>query len=122
MDELGKIFESVADYFGLLAEPTRLRILHCLCKGELSVNEVVEAAGLTQANTSRHLNMLYRANIVGRRREGTQILYKIVDPNFSDLCRTVCITIASRSDGHAPSQESIRQIEQALASAAKVAK
>jgi len=71
MDELGKVFESVAEYFGLLAEPTRLRILHCLCNGELSVNEVVEAAGLTQANTSRHLNMLYRANIVDRRREGT---------------------------------------------------
>lgn len=114
MDELGKVFESVAEYFGLLAEPTRLRILHCLCNGELSVNEVVEAAGLTQANTSRHLNMLYRAKIVDRRREGTQILYKIIDPNFSDLCRTVCVTIAARTDGNAPNRETIRQLEKAL--------
>nr|MBL8455677.1 helix-turn-helix transcriptional regulator [Zoogloeaceae bacterium] len=119
MDELGKVFESVAEYFGLLAEPTRLRILHCLCNGELSVNEVVEAAGLTQANTSRHLNMLYRANIVDRRREGTQIIYKIVDPNFSDLCRTVCVTIASRSEGSPQRRESLLQLEQALGSAGR---
>ena len=119
MDELGKVFESAAEYFGLLAEPTRLRILHCLCNGELSVNEVVEAAGLTQANTSRHLNMLYRANIVDRRREGTQIIYKIVDPNFSVLCRTVCVTIASRSEDSPQRRESLLQLEQALGSAGR---
>ena len=114
MDELTKVFESVADYFGLLSEPARLRILHCLCNGELSVNEVVEATGLTQANTSRHLNLLYRASVVDRRREGSQVIYRIVDPNFSDLCRTVCVTIASRSDLSEPRRESLIRLEQEL--------
>lgn len=45
MDELEKIFESAAEYFGLLSEPSRLKIMHCLCDGERSVNEVVEASG-----------------------------------------------------------------------------
>lgn len=114
MDELTKVFESVADYFGLLSEPTRLRILHCLCNGELSVNEVVEGTGLTQANTSRHLNLLYRADVVARRRDGTQVFYRIIDPNFSDLCRTVCVTIASRSDLSLPRRESLLRLEQDL--------
>lgn len=114
MDELSKVFESVADYFSLLSEPTRLRILHCLCGGELPVGEVVEATGLNQANTSRHLNLLYRAGVVDRRREGSQVFYRIVDPNFSDLCRTVCVTIASRSDVSLPRRRSFLRLEQEL--------
>lgn len=101
MDELDGVFESVAEYFSLLAEPSRLKIMHCLCDGERSVNEVVAGSGLTQANASRHLNMLYRAGIVGRRREGSQVFYRIVDPNFTNLCRTVCVSIASREEGTA---------------------
>lgn len=111
MDELSKVFESVADYFGLLAEPTRLRILHSLCEGELPVNEIVEKSALTQANTSRHLNMLYRARIVDRRREGSQVFYRIADPNFKDMCRTVCVTIAARSDVDQPRRATLRRLQ-----------
>jgi len=98
-DEAKQVFEKVAQYFGLLADPTRLRILSCLCGEERPVNEVVEKIGLTQANISRHLNILYRAGVVERRREGTSVLYRVVDPNFVDICRTVSITVASRDLG-----------------------
>ena len=101
MDELEKVFESAAEYFGLLSEPSRLKIMHCLCDGERSVNEVVEASGLNQATASRHLNMWYRAGVVGRRREGVQVMYRLIDPNFTELCRTVCVRIASREHLHA---------------------
>ena len=99
MDETNQVFEQVAHYFGLLADPTRLRILSCLCAEERPVHEVVEKIGLTQANISRHLNILYRAGVVGRRREGSSVLYKVVDPNFVDICRTVSVTVASRDLG-----------------------
>ncbi len=116
MDELNKVFESVAEYFGLLAEPSRLKIMHCLCAGERSVNEVVGVVGLTQANASRHLNMLYRAGVVGRRREGSQVFYRLTDPNFTDLCRTVCVSIAAREDMNAPKRETLLRLEQDLGS------
>lgn len=99
MDEAQRVFEQVAHYFGLLADPTRLRILSGLCGEERSVNEVVEAVGLTQANISRHLNILFRAGVVDRRREGNKVMYRVVDPNFVDICRTVSITVASRDIG-----------------------
>jgi DNA-binding transcriptional ArsR family regulator len=99
MDEAGRIFEQVAHYFGLLADPTRLRILSLLCGQERSVGEVVDAIGLTQANISRHLNILYRAGVVDRRREGNRIMYRVVDPNFVDICRTVSISVACRDIG-----------------------
>ena len=102
MDELEKVFQSAAEYFGLLSEPSRLKIMHCLCDGERSVNEVVEASGLNQANASRHLNTLYRAGVVGRRRDGVQVMYRLSDPDFTELCRTVCVRIASREHLSAP--------------------
>jgi DNA-binding transcriptional ArsR family regulator len=99
VDESLEVFEQVAHYFGLLADPTRLRILACLCNGERPVREVVELIGLTQANVSRHLNILYRAGVVGRRRDANSVYYRVVDPNFVDICRTVSITVASRDIG-----------------------
>ena len=99
MDETAEVFKRVAHYFGLLADPTRLRILSCLCGEERPVHEVVETVGLTQANISRHLNILYRAGVVDRRREGSSVFYRVVDPNFVDICRTVSITVASRDLG-----------------------
>ncbi len=99
MNEADQVFKQVAEYFGLLADPTRLRILSCLCGKERPVHEVVDDIGLTQANISRHLNILFRAGIVDRRREGSSVLYRVVDPNFVDICRTVSITVASRDIG-----------------------
>jgi DNA-binding transcriptional ArsR family regulator len=99
MDEAGQVFEQVAHYFGLLADPTRLRILSRLCGEERSVGEVVDAVGLTQANISRHLNILYRAGVVDRRREGNRIMYRVIDPNLVDICRTVSISVACRDIG-----------------------
>jgi len=96
MDPQAKVFEQVAGYFSLLSEATRLKILHQLCGGARSVNDVARAVGLTQANTSRHLNLLYRAGVVERRREGAQVFYRIVDPNLVGLCRPVCLAIAGQ--------------------------
>ena len=99
MDETQKIFEKVARYFSLLADPTRLRILSVLCAQERPVREVVEAIGLTQANISRHLNILYEAGVVDRRREANSVYYRVIDPNFVDICRTVSISVASHDLG-----------------------
>ena len=96
MDETQKVFAQVARYFALLADPTRLRILSCLCGQERPVKEVVEQVGLTQANISRHLNILHNAGVFERRRDGNSVFYRVVDPNFVDICRTVSISVASR--------------------------
>lgn len=96
MDETVQVFKQVASYFSLLADPTRLRILSCLCTEERPVHDVVDRIGLTQANISRHLNILYRAGIVDRRRAGSSVLYRVIDPNFVDICRTVSVTVSSR--------------------------
>jgi DNA-binding transcriptional ArsR family regulator len=96
---LDAVFSAVARYFGLLAEPTRLKIMHAICGSERTVSAIVRASASTQTNVSRHLALLHRAGVVTRRKEGANVYYKVADPMFSDLCRVVCMQIASRIDG-----------------------
>ncbi|HEX9894588.1 MAG TPA: metalloregulator ArsR/SmtB family transcription factor [Gemmatimonadales bacterium] len=80
----------VAERFRTLGEPTRLRLLNALRQGERSVGELVDAIGATQANGSKHLQLLHAAGFVTRRREGTTVLYHLADPTVFQLCDLVC--------------------------------
>ena len=75
MNELDALLEQVSGYFAVLSEPTRLKIIRALCDGEKSVNDIVEQVESTQSNVSRHLNLMYRAGVLGRRKEGTLVMY-----------------------------------------------
>lgn len=93
-DELAFIFDRAAQYFALLSEPARLRIIQAVCEDERSVQDVVALTELPQPNVSRHLSLLYRAGVLSRRREGTFVFYRISDPLLTDLCRSVCVRLA----------------------------
>ncbi len=80
----------VAARFRALGDPSRLRILSHLLTGELSVQELVDATGLTQTATSRQLAVLRAERIVEREVRGRNAIYRIVDPTITDLCRLVC--------------------------------
>ncbi len=101
-DDLDRVFQSVARYFSVLAEPTRLKILHAICDEEHSVSEIVRASGATQTNVSRHLAMMLQVGVVARRRQGTSVFYRVVDPEFAQMCRSVCVRIASRIEAGEP--------------------
>jgi ArsR family transcriptional regulator len=58
----------------------------------------LELVQTTQPNMSQHLNTLYKAGIVGRRREGVQIYYRIVSPQVVALCRSVCGAVAAEAN------------------------
>ena len=107
IDELDEVFGAVAKYFGLLSEPTRLKILHTICNDERSVSEIVAATGATQTNVSRHLSLLRDANVVSRRKVGNAVFYKVTDRVFADVCRTVCVHIAGGIEARAPLREDL---------------
>ena len=94
-------FEAVARYFSVLGEVTRLRILQALCEREHCVNELIDITGLAQANVSRHLGLMYQAGVVDRRREGSQVHYRIADGLHDELRHTVLARLeASRQTAH----------------------
>ena len=68
-----------AQLFRALAHEARIRALEELRDGERSVGELQEALGISGSNISQHLAVLRGQGIVAARREGTNVLYSVVD-------------------------------------------
>jgi DNA-binding transcriptional ArsR family regulator len=96
--EPGRVFELAAELFAVLATPMRLRVLSALCVHEKSVNELLAEIDTTQPNLSQHLAVLYRSGVLAKRREGTQIIYRVQSEKAVALCRSVCTQIAIEMD------------------------
>ncbi|MGE0498908.1 MAG: ArsR/SmtB family transcription factor [Ramlibacter sp.] len=94
----GRVFELAAELFGVLSTPMRLRILSALCDGERSVTQLLEKIDTTQPNLSQHLNVLYRSGVLAKRKEGTQVIYRVQSEKAVTLCRAVCTQIAIEVD------------------------
>jgi DNA-binding transcriptional ArsR family regulator len=85
-----ELAELIARRFRVIGEPMRIRLLDRLRDREASVQELTEALGASQQNVSKHLQLLADAGIVGRRREGNRVYYRIVDESVLALCEHVC--------------------------------
>lgn len=67
--------------FKVLANDTRLRLMHLLIKsGERSVNDLAEAMEMRPQAVSNQLQRLALQQIVESRRDGNSIFYRVVDP------------------------------------------
>jgi DNA-binding transcriptional ArsR family regulator len=84
------LVEMIAERLRVIAEPMRIRLLDRLRDGEETVQALGEATGASQQNVSKHLGVLLRAGVVGRRKEGTFVYYRIVDEHVFTLCEQVC--------------------------------
>jgi DNA-binding transcriptional ArsR family regulator len=80
----------IAERFKALAEPSRLKILNALRDGERTVTEILEVTGFGQANVSKHLQLLYSAGFVERRKDGVSMYYKLADNEVIRLCELMC--------------------------------
>jgi len=82
--------KAIAQFFNVLSDPTRLAILNLLREGEATVSQVMEALDLKQANASKQLGILYRAELLTRHPDGSQVRYAIASPVIFELCDLVC--------------------------------
>jgi DNA-binding transcriptional ArsR family regulator len=87
-------YESAAELFGVLSTPARLLIIGALCHGEKNVTQLRSEIGLSQPGMSRHLNLLYRAGVVAKRRSGAQMFYRIADESVLRVCKAVCSQVS----------------------------
>jgi DNA-binding transcriptional ArsR family regulator len=84
------LVELIARRFRVLGEPTRIKLLDRLREGEASVNELTDALAGSQQNVSKHLAVLTEVGILGRRKDGNHVYYRIVDEGVFALCEQVC--------------------------------
>ena len=73
------ILASAADYFFIFSDRTRLKILCALCSMELCVGDLSYILSLNQTTISQQLKLLRDNGIVGCRRYGKIVFYRIVN-------------------------------------------
>lgn len=83
------LFEHLAFIARGLASAARLELLDFLAQGERSVEDLARAAGLSIANTSKHLQLLKGTGLVTPRRDGKHIYYALADARVLDAIATL---------------------------------
>jgi DNA-binding transcriptional ArsR family regulator len=91
-----------------LGDATRVRILAMLSRGEQSVGQLAEALGTQQSTISKHLQVLFHAALVHRRREASTVFYAAASPDLMAWLRL----LASRHLQHTALDDASRMKSQ----------
>ncbi len=85
--QVGQIYERLkesdlyilTEFFKMLGNPTRIRILLLLMEQDANVSVLAEQLGMTQSAVSHQLNLLKSNKLVKQRRDGKMIFYALAD-------------------------------------------
>jgi rhodanese-related sulfurtransferase len=80
-----EIYAQIARIGKSLSSGPRLELLDLLCQGPRTVEVLAKQAGLSVANTSRHLQVLRGDRLVVGERKGVHVRYRIADEAVSDF-------------------------------------
>ena len=75
--------------FKALADPNRIKILQLLKNRPMCSCEITVALDLTEPNTSHHLNLLERNNIVRTEKTGKWIFYELQQSTIREICKNI---------------------------------
>ncbi|MEN6573554.1 ArsR/SmtB family transcription factor [Methanobacterium aggregans] len=86
-------FQTMANVFKAISDPTRLKILHLLAEGELCVCEIIYVLEKPQSTISHHLNILKNAGFIKWRKEGVWIHYRLSDDKLIEEINVMIETV-----------------------------
>ena len=75
----------LSDFFKVLGDTTRIRILFSLDRGEMCVCDIAQLLGMTQSAISHQLRALKNARLVKSRREGKTVFYALADDHVKTI-------------------------------------
>ena len=84
---LDTLFE-LSEFFKFFGDTTRIRIIHLMLSGEISVNDIAEKLNLEQSVVSHQLRILRTANLVKPRRDGRKMFYSLDDEHIGLIFNT----------------------------------
>ncbi len=76
---------SLADFFKVFADSTRIRILYVLLCSETCVCDIAQLLGMPQPAISHQLRILKQMNLVRARRDGKTIFYSLADDHIASI-------------------------------------
>lgn len=104
-----------SELFKLLSDPTRLLIFMYLArKGEATVKEIAEALGRPENLISYHMSAVKRMGIIGFRKVGRNVYYKLVDDRFKKLIQLTLELVESKPEPGIKPRKLKFQIDKAL--------
>ncbi|PAX52734.1 ArsR/SmtB family transcription factor [Brunnivagina elsteri] len=77
--------QEMAEIFGVLADPNRLRLLSALAKQELCVCDLAALTKMSESAVCHQLRLLKVMRLVSYRREGRNVYYSLVDSHVINL-------------------------------------
>ncbi|MFZ5858684.1 MAG: ArsR/SmtB family transcription factor [Chloroflexota bacterium] len=92
------IFDLQAELCLAMGNSVRLQIVHLLREGPRRVNGIAEELGISQATISRHLAVLRNVGILSSQRQGTDVIYQIVNPKITEICEAMRTVLAEREN------------------------
>ena len=81
--------QQMAEVFGVLADPNRLRLFSALVNQELCVCDLAALTKMTESAVSHQLRLLKAMRLVSYRREGRNVYYSLADSHIINLYRSV---------------------------------
>jgi len=78
------VSKELADLFGVLSNPHRVRIVEELRNGEVDVNGLQSAVGISHSGVSQHLSVMRAHHLVAERRDGRRVFYHLPQPELAD--------------------------------------
>jgi len=81
--------QQMAEFFAVLADPNRLRLMSALANHELCVCDLAAAVKVSESAVSHQLRILRSQRLVKYRREGRNVYYSLADHHIISLYREV---------------------------------
>jgi len=94
MDE--RALELKAEVLKAMAQPTRLKILEFLRRGERCICEIIPAVGGEQSNISRHISLMQKGRLVTTRKDGVKVMVKVTDPKIFAILDQVSVFLRNQ--------------------------
>ncbi len=79
------LFYKIADFYKILGDTTRMKILYALDKGEMCVCDIANVLSMSKSSISHQLGTLRRSNIVRCRKVGKEVYYMLDDDHVKKV-------------------------------------
>ena len=103
-----QLYRMQAELCQILADPTRLELLHALESGPKRVKDLMEITSQRQAKISQHLAILRQRGIVEGQRAGNEMHYALRDRRIIDACRITREILLDQLSGQAALVRAVR--------------
>ena len=79
------MFNKLAQFFKILGDTTRAKILYALDQNEMCVCDIANVLGMSKSSISHQLGTLRKSGIVKCRRQGKEVYYMLDDDHVKGL-------------------------------------